>query len=191
MSKGLLNREQAVETLASVWNRTESTTTITEPLLRRHAKLLLVSFALLPFGLELLDLPSGLDVGLLPTLLSTRNIVACVLLLGPVLLLSIFGLINMCGSPNLRRLAFGGSIGENFSVLSFFVHRVHGLIERKQIKSPIDSISSFQSIFSALIDTALVQAPDLPLVIVIDNIDRIPAQQAREFWSTMQNGNTG
>src|SRR5690606_11146468 len=27
---------------------------------------------------------------------------------------------------------------------------------------------------------------DLRIVIVIDNIDRIPAEEAREFWSTMQ-----
>jgi hypothetical protein len=69
---------------------------------------------------------------------------------------------------------------------SFFFQRVQGKIERKQIKTPTDSIAEFKGVFAKIIDHLHERNKEANLVIVIDNIDRIPPGQAREFWATMQ-----
>ena len=46
--KGLLSEKEATSATEKVWNRTESTTTTIEPVLRRHAKLIFLTLALIP-----------------------------------------------------------------------------------------------------------------------------------------------
>lgn len=166
-----------------IWNRTEVTTTLKEPLLRRHAKILLLSLLLIPLGLRLFDSPknaSSLDI-------LTKNFGSISLILAPLLLAILLSTIKFLGFTRANQFLFGDDYKHpGFSVLSFFVEKVHGQTERKHTKTPTDSIKEFREIFSETIDSALQRMPETRIVIVIDNIDRIPADQAREFWSTMQ-----
>jgi hypothetical protein len=87
----------------------------------------------------------------------------------------------------MKKFLFGESCKESgFSVLSFFFERVQGHVERKHIKTPVDSIRAFRDVFSQVLDNVHSRAPELRVVVIIDNIDRIPPDQARDFWSTMQ-----
>src|SRR5690606_28757267 len=192
--RGLLTRKEAEEATERVWNRTETTKTTSEPILRLHTKLLLIAFALIPLGSALFEVPRAPVVAnvsewaaLLEALWTPRNQIALFLLALPLLLLGLLGLINIqpwCTKP--KWLLFGKDHDANFSVLNFFFNRVQGTVERKRIKSPQDSIAEFRSIFAYLIDRIHAHAPRMRVVIIIDNIDRIPPSQARDFWSTMQ-----
>jgi hypothetical protein len=124
---------------------------------------------------------------LLEGLLQCRNILAYLFLLAPVLAVALFGFINWTNWPRIKHFLFGDSQREaGFSVLSFFFERVQGHVEHKHIKTPVDSIQAFRDIFSQLLDDVHSRNKELRIVIIIDNIDRIPADQARDFWSTMQ-----
>ncbi len=182
-----LKEEQTSNAANRVWNRTETTTTTREPVLRRHAKVLLLSLALVPLGMELFQLHS--KNGEIPwtALCNWNNILALIFIAAPVLCTLFYGLINKINIQGIRKFFFGNSgEGQNFSVLSFFFERVQGNIERKEIKSPIDSIATFRDVFSQIVNDVHSNKSNLRIIIVIDNIDRIPANQAREFWSTMQ-----
>lgn len=186
--KEFLSEEQRLNAVHRVWNRTETTTTTREPILRRHAKLMLLSLAVVPLGMELFQLPS--NDGDIPWtgLCLWNNIIALILIAAPVLFALFFGLVNCwIKQPYLRKVFFGDSYNDpNFSVLSFFFEKVQGDIERREIKSPVDSIGTFREVFSQIVNDVHSRQAELRIVIVIDNIDRIPAEEAREFWSTMQ-----
>lgn len=186
--KESLSEDQRLSAIHRVWNRTETTTTTREPILRRHAKLMLLSLATVPLGMELFQLPS--NDGNIPWagLCLWNNIIALILISFPIFLASIFGMINSwIKLPSIRKLLFGDSYNDpNFSVLSFFFEKVQGDIERREIKSPVDSIGTFREVFSQIVNDVHSRRAELRIVIVIDNIDRIPAEEAREFWSTMQ-----
>ena len=70
--------------------------------------------------------------------------------------------------------------------MSFFLQKVEGSTERKQITSPADSIIEFKLTFKYILDKVYARRDKLKIVIVIDNIDRIPPDHARSFWATMQ-----
>lgn len=183
--RGLLEEAEITRATDLVWNRTEVTTTTTEPVLRRHAKWLLLSFALIPLGMELIDIPSSSYIA--ATWFSFQNLIASIFLLLPAIFVAIFSLANRFGNDKVQDYLFGANRDKReFSVLSFFLEKASGTVERRQIKSPTDSIAEFRQVFSFLIDTAHARRPTLRFVIIVDNIDRIPAEQARDFWSTMQ-----
>ena len=180
-----LTTEQLTDATDKIWNQTETTTTTTEPVLRRHAKALLLTLAFIPLGMKLFDLPSKTE--LWTGLLQARNIFAYALILAPVICVTVFALIRRTTFNGLKRFLFGDSYSEShFSVLSFFVERTQGRIEHKHTKTPLDSIRSFRDVFSQILDDIQERYSDLRIVFVIDNIDRIPPEQARDFWSTMQ-----
>ena len=180
-----LKASEIARSTDQVWNRTEKITTTREPLLRRHAKVLLLTLALIPLGMKLFDLPS--KAKLVDGLLSARNIVAYLFLLAPVIGVIIFGIINWTEWKRLKQFLFGENYKEaHFSVLSFFVERIQGQVEQKHIATPVDSIRTFREVFSQLLDDVHSRDNELRVVIIVDNIDRIPPDQAREFWSTMQ-----
>jgi hypothetical protein len=81
--KNRLTDQQVATATDKIWNRTETTTTTKEPILRRHAKVLLVSLALIPFGMKLFDLPAGTEWA--EGLVQGRNLLAYLFLLAPVL----------------------------------------------------------------------------------------------------------
>ena len=183
--KDEMTETEAATATDQIWNRTETTTTTKEPVLRRHAKMLLVSLALIPLGMKLFEMPA--DTGLIDSLELGRNLLAYLFLLAPVLAVAIFGFINWTSWTPAKNFLFGDSHKEKgFSVLSFFFERVQGHVERKHIKTPVDSIQSFRDVFSQLIDNVYNNNKELRVIIIIDNIDRIPPEQARNFWSTMQ-----
>lgn len=184
--KEYLTEEQRSDAIGSVWNRTETTTTTREPILRRHAKVMLLSLMVVPIGMKLFQLPS--KDGYIPWIeLFCNNILALLLIAAPVLLTGGFWAMKRVPWQCIRKFCFGDSYKDpNFSVLSFFFEKTQGNIERKEIKSPVDSIGTFRDVFSQIVNDAHSREAKLRIIIVIDNIDRIPAKQAREFWSTMQ-----
>lgn len=185
--KKYLTKEQYTDAVERIWNRTETTKTTREPVLRNHAKLMLLSLALVPIGMTFFQLPS--DGASMPwtELLKWYNLLALVLMTAPVLLVLFFSLINWKCPLGIRQFFFNDSCKDpNFSVLSFFVEKTQGEVERKEIKSPADSIGTFREVFCKIVDHAYSRNNNLRIVIIIDNIDRIPPDHAREFWSTMQ-----
>lgn len=185
---GFLTEKQRSNAVDRVWNRTETTTTTREPILRRHAKIMLLSLVLVPLGMKLFPLTS--DSGDIPWYWAFPwiNFLLLMLIVAPVLFAFLFGAINCwVKEPSIRRFVFGDSYEDrNFSVLSLFVEKTQGEVERREIKSPDDSIGTFREVFSEIVNDVHSRQNDLRIVIVIDNIDRIPAEEAREFWSTMQ-----
>jgi hypothetical protein len=171
-----------------IWNRQEITETTTDPVIRRHSLLLLLSLALIPLGARLLEIPStSSKESVWPSLQTCRNATALFLMAAPIPLIAVFGLINIFGPNWLRRWLFGVKDDNlHFSVLSFFFERVQGKRERKLVKTPVDSIIEFKRIFLDVLTALLAGEQARRLVIIIDNIDRIPAEQAKDFWSTMQ-----
>lgn len=183
--KNQLSPGEVSECTERVWNRTEIINTTKEPTLRPHTKFLLLSLALIPLGMKLFELPSSSP--LIDGLTSARNIFAYIFLLAPIFVIAILGGINSFGSIDIKKRLFGTNYSNNsFSVLSFFFEKTEGHIERKNITTPTDSIRTFRSVFSQLLDYLHQGNPQRKVVIVIDNIDRVPADEAREFWSTMQ-----
>jgi hypothetical protein len=63
---------------------------------------------------------------------------------------------------------------------------VSGKRERKLTKTPADSIIEFRNTFTGLFAKAFQTNPKLRFALVIDNLDRVPRDQAKDFWSTMQ-----
>ena len=94
---GKLAADKLIEISEKIWNRTETTTTTKEPVLRRHAKALLLSLALVPLGMKLFDIPSGTSFA--DGIFLWRNLFAYLFLLAPAILAGLFGLINFvdCG----------------------------------------------------------------------------------------------
>ena len=179
----LLEKEEKEKAIDQIWNRVELTTITREPILKRHAKLLLVSLAFVPLGMELFSWPNG-NSEPLTGLTQTHNILAYFLLLMPVILIGLLWMVRKTNCQALNTFFFGSD--NNTSVLSFFFERTQGQIERRQLKSPIDSIQVFRRIFDQLIEFIGTKNKQIHIVIVIDNIDRVPANQAREFWATLQ-----
>lgn len=184
-SSNLLKKEESDKAIEKVWNRVETTETTTEPVLRTHAKWLLVALVVAALGFELFELPADPAICLWDGLLLARNIAAYFLLLSPALLVVAFAIVNRCGPSRARKYLFGETT-DRFSVLSFFFERVQGQVERRNVKSPIDSITEFRDVFDSLIEFVRGNEPRRKVVIIVDNIDRIPPDRAREFWSTMQ-----
>jgi hypothetical protein len=181
----LITEVQARAYVERIWNRQELTTTTSQPIARKHALLLLLSLALVPLGYKILDFPTSKSFSV--ALEASRNILAMMLIVAPLPLIAIFGLINLVGPSWLRRFLFSVSDRDDqFSVLSFFFQKIQGTSERKLIKTPADSIIEFNAIFHDLLQLASHNRDTLKLVIIIDNIDRIPPEHARDFWSTMQ-----
>ena len=83
-----------------IWNRTETTTTTKEPVLRRHAKVLLLTLALIPLGMKLFELPA--NATLHEGLFQSRNIVAYLFLMAPVLAVLLFGFINWTNFTHIK-----------------------------------------------------------------------------------------
>lgn len=185
-TQNLISLRQARKATDKIWNRVETTTTTIEPLMRRHAKWLLFMLALIPFGWKLFDIPAASEK-FWCDFFTIRNVLGALMLLALPLSVGGFWLANKCGPKWLKKFFFDDDYkNDGFSVLSFFLEKVSGKAERKRIKSPADSIGEFRGVFSKLLIYMQGKEPNVRLVIVIDNIDRIPADQAREFWSTMQ-----
>jgi predicted ABC-type transport system involved in lysophospholipase L1 biosynthesis ATPase subunit len=145
-----MTEQEVIDATDQVWNRTETTTTTTEPVLRRHAKALLLSLVFIPIGLKLFELPP--KTGLLEGFEEGRNIVAYLLLLAPAIAVALFGLINWTRWTPVKDFLFGDSHKESgFSILSFFFEKVQGHVERRHIKTPADSIRAFRDVFSQLL----------------------------------------
>jgi hypothetical protein len=168
-----------------IWNRSELVTTKRQPVLRRHAKILLISLLVFSIGWKILQLPP--TTPFLSEIWWGRNLLAVSAMLVPLLIGVFFWVVRASKRHFLKKYLFGEEgIDQDFSILSFFFEKTQGTIERRHIKTPADSIRSFRDIFFRLLDSLQTQNRNLRFVIVIDNIDRIPADQVREFWSTMQ-----
>jgi hypothetical protein len=126
-TQSLLPISDIEEAKAKVWNREEITETVTDPTIRKHTLLLILSLALVPLGMKLMEFPSG--VLCFNDIFSSRNLVALGLIAAPLPLLGLFGLINWAGPSCLRRFLFGTKDDQrDFSVLSFFFEKCRGSV---------------------------------------------------------------
>lgn len=163
-----------------VWDQTQRTETTSEPVLRRHAIILLLSLLAVPIGMRFYN--TGQDYS---TLVNALSLTAICL---PVIAAAFMKVTKHLPWPKiLQRLLLGTDKAEVLAGLNLwspFLQRVHGQMEVRKTSSPIDSVSAFNGIFRKICARALVQLERV--VVVIDNIDRLDRDQARAFWSTMQ-----
>lgn len=71
------------------------------------------------------------------------------------------------------------------SVVSLFVHKIRQFHETRTIRTSDHTTIEFRDAFMTILSEAFAGRND-KLVIAMDNIDRLPADQARVVWSTMQ-----
>lgn len=190
-SNNLLTRTEADENIDAIWNRAETTKTTSEPILYRHAKWLMFSALVALIGPKIVDVPSSIlpqsITQIVDALTTKRNLIGVGITFLPLWLALIFSGVLKCGSNRVKEWFFGESYkSPNFGITSFIVEKIQGKVERKTTRTPNDSIIEFKKIFYGLLTASLNHDPKLRLVIIIDNIDRLPAEQARQFWSTMQ-----
>ena len=107
-----LNEVDAERSLEAIWNRTETTTTEAEPILRRHAKILLITIALVPLGFKLLNTGPNATAATLAFLCYPLNWLALVLILAPVIALSFFGVINTTQNEGVEELLLWSKRGK-------------------------------------------------------------------------------
>jgi hypothetical protein len=183
-----LIKSDKIKTLKeSIWNRTELTTTTSEPLLRNHAKWLLFTLALVPLGITLFNIPSDKRDQFWTQISSWPNLIAILLIIAPVISTIFFSGIRLSSCTRVKEFFFGPDHQEeSFSVLSFFVEKTQGKVERKHTKTPSDSIVEFKAVFAGILNAIQTNHSKIRIVVIVDNLDRIPASQARDFWATMQ-----
>ncbi len=104
--KGWLTGVESEKASELIWNRTETTITEAEPILRRHAKILLLTVALLPLGLKLFDVGPYSTAHDLAKLSSPLNWFALLLILAPVIALGFFGVVRSITFPAEVRSEF-------------------------------------------------------------------------------------
>jgi len=189
-----LDGAQKEELTRQVWNTDEEVKTTTESALRPHAKVLAGLLALFPLAWTFLEVPGpGESLGLL--FCYPRNWVAISLFAPLPLYLAFCASVRRFGSDKLsatilgandEHQAGGGGKRARPRIFSLLLHQVTGHVERKQTRSPADSVAEFRRVFKKTLATARANRPHIKLVIVIDNIDRLTPVQARDFWSTMQ-----
>ncbi len=169
-----------------IWHRSEEVQTQTEPRLRRHAKLMLASFAAIPLALEFFEVPAVRGDQFWSELVQSRNSVALVLLLAPLFVLALLTLVKMSSWTFGQRLLFGSKGGESTSASAIFFERVSGSTETKKIRSPSDSLNEFRRCFDRIVDLAKGNDGSRAVVVIVDNVDRLSRDRGRDFWSTMQ-----
>jgi|GEM_PF-1404026 len=74
---------------------------------------------------------------------------------------------------------------EDESLVSFFIQKTRIKNESKTIRTPEPTSIEFKEIFEKSLNEAFNKAKK-KLLIVIDNLDRIPTQEALSVWSTMR-----
>lgn len=70
------------------------------------------------------------------------------------------------------------------SVLGLFVERSGEVKRAKTLRSPDPTTVEFRAVFDSVVRDAL--GKDRRLVLVVDNLDRLPPDQAQTVWSTMR-----
>lgn len=176
-----------------IWNTDEETRTTSETVLRPHAKVLALLLALLPLSWAFLEVPAG-NSSLASLFCYPRNWVAVGLMLPFLLYASFCWWVAKYGKPGLQDRVLGARDDgaeedapvQRPSLTSLIFQRVTGHVERKHTRSPADSVSEFRRVFKDALAAARSERPNLKLVIVVDNIDRLSGDHAREFWATMQ-----
>ena len=166
-----------------IWSTVEDTETTTSPILKRHAAILLLSLPVFAVGIRLLTAPtSGQDVwGYLQD-----NCIAAWLLGSPAIVFTLLLTLARIPVGWLRAWLFSADAKTTPSMLSFLVQKIDGSITRKITTSPADSVTTFRDIFIEVVSEVTTLKPNIRIVIVPDNIDRLPSDEARELWSTLQ-----
>lgn len=182
------NTDTTTDAETGIWDRHEETRSTSEPIIRNHAKVLLVSLALFAVGLKLFSVPALKSKSYWMDLLLGANVPALFLMSLPGLAMAVFMAINKWGKSEHKALWFGSEKerGKRFSVWSGFLRRIDGEVERKWTTTPRDSILKFGEAFTSLLAKLDTVQKRKKLVLVIDNIDRLDPSGAREFWSTMR-----
>lgn len=176
--------EQREAIRKTIWDKHEKTTTTTQPVLRRHGKLLLLSLLLVPAGLRLF----GAYPDSLPDEFEGFWNMACgVAFTAPLLLAIALFYLKEMAPLRASNWLFGTSSQKELDELkisSVFFQRIEGSVDHKWITNPADSIQQFRDAFAEICRAVLGQKRRL--VVVVDNLDRLDRDEARAFWATMQ-----
>ena len=186
--KGWLSGDIKKRELATLAGGEERSTTVSEPSLTLSGKLLAPTSLLLPIGYLLISssltdktkLPS--TIWLFPSLW-----LGVVLALTPVIVALI---IYLAWRPNLRILtgdfwAKHRHPHEDDSVLNLFLQKTRETTTSTTIRTPELTTIEFEAMFGRLLNATLTGS-ERTLILVIDNLDRLPSDQAQTVWSTMR-----
>jgi hypothetical protein len=166
-----------------IWSTVEDTETTTSPILKRHAAIWLLSLPLFAIGVRLLRTP---EIGQEIWAYLSDNCLAAWLLASPAVVFTVLLILSWIPIAGLRTWLFSGTAQTTPSMLSFLVQKTDGSITRKITTSPVDSITAFRDIFIDVVNEVISAKTNIRIVVVPDNIDRLPSEDARELWSTLQ-----
>lgn len=171
------------DALDSLSRRREETTSESQPLLTWPGRLMALSALLLPLGYTLFSkygdsqVIAGIPIWIVGLLLS----------LSP-LLIAILTWISWRPTWRVWTSEFWTqhrAPHEKDSVVSFFVSKIREVNRSHTIRTPDPTSIEFQGLFHDILDDALGKNKRT-LLIVMDNLDRIPPQEALSIWSTMR-----
>lgn len=160
--------------------RREETRTLTSPLLTKWGRAAAISFLLAPLGFLFVNnfisnTGGGIETQFPVALLWIGGLVVAVL---PILVLLAAYLLRRRGSKK------EDSDGPE-DAFYLFVQRTRQKKESKTIRTPDPTTLEFQRIFLRIIRKTL-QDEERQLIIVVDNLDRLPSEQALSTWATMR-----
>lgn len=181
---GLFDEQQREGIRKRIWDKHETTTTTTQPVLRRHGKILLFSLMLVPIGLRLFgSYPTDFPVTYRALWNLVWGLAALAPLIAAVLLYYFKEMAPLCASKWLFGVNSQDAL-DDLKISSIFFQRIDGSIDHKWITNPTDSILQFRIAFDEI--CRVILGNEKRLVVVVDNIDRLERDEARAFWATMQ-----
>lgn len=143
-----------------------------EPQLTTPGKWMIVLLFLVPFGFALFTAQD-------PS--SRQQIVGGGLALAPV----VFALAVWAWNSLPRNKADEPVKNDELNVLGIFINEVHRREVSTKVSSPDPTSVEFRDIFTDLLSDGLSRS-ERRLIVAIDNLDRIDAEEALTIWSTMR-----
>jgi len=141
--------------------RQEETTITTTPYLTRWGKTMVILLGMVPIGMALATM--GGEVAFW-----CRQVGICLIAL-PVLVGGVAILFS-----------------RNEEALSLFLHKTREVQKTKTVRTPDPTSVEFSQDFSDIMEEALTRQGKRRLVIVMDNLDRLPSEDALGAWATMR-----
>lgn len=161
-----LNDKQTKKLQNRIWKEEEHTISFSRPMLGLQSAWVLFLLLLVPIGLV------GLSQSDVP-----NSFLILISVLGPALIF--LGLLWATG-----RHWFGKDSNDPLKFMQEILGRGEGSYETEKHRTADKSATEFKQKFSEIVEAAKLKKKE-KFVLVIDNVDRLSAQQALSFWSTL------
>jgi len=179
-------KEKWEKELEKIIRRREETVTTSEPILTVPGKLMAVCALLLPLGYTLFS--NSISDKIITICHVPIWILGLLLSLSPIMV-ALFTWIYWRPTYRLwtKRFWFEHrQPHQKDSVVSLFIHKTREINKSLTVRTPDPTSIEFRDIFVHILDDVLGKKLDRKLLIVIDNLYRVPTEEALSIWSTMR-----